>query len=291
MAKKTHKKTTTRKKKNTTSWKSLVAFLVVVLIVGIVKTFADENTSPAPQPQVEGLEKVIIPEGTSNEIVNYEGCTVYFNRDTHIPNCTVYELTVGEAQAAGKRVDNFQQDTSVEGCPTLDDYKYSGYDRGHLVPAGDMKWSSQAMNDCFYLTNMLPQKQALNSGAWNQLEQKVRNWAIRDSALIIVTGPVLSKYDWNTTIGDTRVVVPSSMFKAILAPHTTPMRAIAFVYSNKKAEGSLADHAVSIDHIENITGLDLFSSLPDDIEPQIESTCDFKQWNASRPKNKKKSNK
>ena len=76
MAKKTHKKTTTRKKKNTTSWKSLVAFLVVVLIVGIVKTFADENTSPAPQPQVEGLEKVIIPEGTSNETVNYEGFTV-----------------------------------------------------------------------------------------------------------------------------------------------------------------------------------------------------------------------
>jgi endonuclease G len=81
------------------------------------------------------------------------------------------------------------------------------------------------------------------------------------------------------------------MFKAILAPHITPMRAIAFVYPNKKAEGTLADHAVSIDHIENITGLDLFSSLPDDIEPQIESTCDFKQWNASRPKNKKKSNK
>ena len=70
MAKKTHKKTTTRKKKNTTSWKSLVAFLIVMLIVGFVKTFADENSAPAPQPQVEGLEKVIIPEGTSNEIVN-----------------------------------------------------------------------------------------------------------------------------------------------------------------------------------------------------------------------------
>ena len=104
------------KKKNTTSWKSLVAFLIVMLIVGFVKTFADENSAPAPQPQVEGLEKVIIPEGTSNEIVNYEGFTVYFNRDTHIPNCTVYELTIGEAQATGKRIDNFQQDTYRMWC-------------------------------------------------------------------------------------------------------------------------------------------------------------------------------
>ena len=132
----------------------------VILIIGIVKMFAsDIKEVSAPQAKIEGLEKVIIPEGTSNETVHYEGFSVYFNRDTHIPNCTVYELTIGEAEATGKRSDNFQKDDLVEGCPTLDDYKYSGYDRGHLVPAGDMKWSKQAMSDCFYLTNMMPQKQ------------------------------------------------------------------------------------------------------------------------------------
>lgn len=283
------KKKNSKKKGGKKAWKGFLVIIVAMLIVSIVKMFADDNTSPSTYSQIEGIEKVVVPEGVSNEIVHYEGFTVYFNRDTHIPNCTVYELTTNEAQATGKRRDNFQQDPSVEGCPTLDDYKYSGYDRGHLVPAGDMKWSEQAMSDCFYLTNMLPQKQALNSGAWNQLEQKVRNWAVRDSALIVVTGPILSKYDWNTTIGDSRVVVPSRIFKAVLAPYANPIRAIAFVYPNKKAEGSLADHAVSIDNIENATGLDLFSALPDDIEDKIEASCDFKEWNATRTKAKKKS--
>ena len=276
------KKKNTKKKSGKKTWKGLLTLLVVALIVGIVKMFASDFKEVSTPQKFEGLEKVIIPVGTSNETVHYEGFTVYFNRDTHIPNCTVYELTVGEAQASGKRSDNFQKDESVEGCPSLDDYKYSGFDRGHLVPAGDMKWSEQAMNDCFYLTNMMPQKQALNSGAWNKLEQKVRNWAIRDSALIVVTGPILSKYDWNTTIGESRVVVPSRMFKAVLAPYTNPMRAIAFVYQNKKAEGSIQDHAVSIDEIENATGLDLFSALPDDIEEKIEASCDFNHWNATR---------
>ena len=268
------------KKKNHTkkAWKGILAVIVAILIVDVIQMMADDTQSMT-YANTPGLEQVITPDGMTNEIIDYEGFTVYFNSNTHIPNCTVYELTREETNGTLPRDDNFHQDETVEGCPSLDDYKFSGYDRGHMVPAGDMKWNAQAMSDCFSLANMVPQKKALNSGAWNKLEQKVRNWAERDSALIVITGPIVAASDLNITIGESGVVVPSKLFKIILAPYATPMRAIAIVYPNEKPIGGLAEHIVSVDEIEAATGMDFFATMPDDIENKIEAISDLNQWN------------
>lgn len=261
---------------------NISTFLTVVIIVGIISYLAKElyaqDAAHAATP-VDNIEYVIFPETMTNEPVHYTGFTVYFNRDTHLPNVTVYELTATEAAGTHPRKNDFFQDENVEGCPTLDDYKFSGFDRGHMVPAGDMKWDAQAMNDCFSLANMVPQNGALNSGAWNKLEQKVRNWAERDSAIVILTGPIIEPEDLQTTIGESGVVVPSSIYKIVLAPYASPMRAIAFVYPNKKAKGGLKEHVTTVDAIEDATGMDFFSTLPDDIESQIETTSDLNLWN------------
>lgn len=233
------------------------------------------------------IEYVIVSDSIPNEVVKYTGFTVYFNCETHIPNCTVYELTSLEAAGDFPRDDNFHQDENLEGCPSLDDYKYSGYDRGHMVPAGDMKWSQSAMNDCFSLANMVPQKNALNSGAWNKLEQKVRNWVVRDEALIVITGPIVTESDKNITIGETGVVVPGSLYKIVLAHKATPIRAIAIVYPNMKPTGGLEQHITTIDEVEKATGLDFFSALPDDIEDEIEAVSDLNQWNKKAKKQSK----
>lgn len=85
-----------------------------------------------------------------------------------------------------QRDDNFWTDPDIDGCPSTKDYTRSGYDRGHMCPAADQKWSAQAMYDCFVMANMCPQEHALNAGAWATLENKERQWAQRDSAIMII---------------------------------------------------------------------------------------------------------
>lgn len=266
------------RKKGKKMWKGLLAIVVAIVLANIIQMIAKENQS-VNVLKTDGLEMVIIPDGMTNETHTYTGFTVYFNKDTHLPNCTAYELTRQETQGDVPRAKNFQEDPNLEGSATHYDYSYSGYDRGHMVPAGDMKWNEQAMQECFYMTNIVPQKKALNSGAWNKLEQKIRNWAERDSALIVLTGPIVKQENLIQTIGDNNVVVPGSVFKVVLAPYVTPIRAIAFIYPNEKAKGGLDKHVVNVDEVETATGMDFFSILPDDVETILESSSDLNLWN------------
>jgi endonuclease G len=239
---------------------------------------AESNAKIAgSEAAASNLCKVIVPNGTVEEIVEYPGFTVSFNRQHHQPNWVAWELTRGETQGTLPRSNNFAQDPKVDGCPTLDDYRNSGYDRGHMAPAADMKWNEDAMNACFYLTNMSPQASALNSGSWKKLEDKCRDWAVRDSAIIIVCGPVLTDRI-TKTIGDTKVSVPSRYFKVILAPYANPPRAIGFIMNNGKVAGGMQQAAVSVDEVERITGFDFFAELPDDIENEVEAQCNFTLW-------------
>ena len=270
-----------RKNNNNSVWKVITLIVIVLFIIGITRLTISANDV---KTDIGNLEMVMVPENIACKTINYEGFSVYFNPEWHIPVCCVHELTATETLGDKPREKYFSQDETVYGCATLDDYKYSGYDRGHMVPAGDMKWSTKAMHDCFYLTNMVPQNGALNSGAWNKLEQKLRDWAQRDESLMIITGVIVSEEDKKITIGESNVVVPCMLYKAVLAHKVTPMRAIGFLYPNKKAQGSLAQHVVSIDEIERLSHLDLFSSLPDDVEDAIEATADFKQWNSIKKK-------
>jgi endonuclease G len=91
-----------------------------------------------------------------------------------------------------KRKDNFRSDPKVKtGSAALSDYKGSGYDRGHLAPAADFKWSATAMSESFYMSNMSPQVPGFNRGIWKNIESTVRNWAVENDEIYIVTGPVL----------------------------------------------------------------------------------------------------
>ena len=134
------------------------------------------------------------------------------------------------------------------------------------------------MHDCFVMTNMAPQDPSLNSGAWRTLETKERLWAKRDSAIVIVAGPIYTDSD-RKRIGDSGVRVPSAFFKVLLAPYTEYPRAIGFVYPNMHSPGNMADYSMSVDEVEKITGLDFFYNLPDDIEEKVERSASFKEWN------------
>ena len=259
--------------------KFLLILSLALIVVGVACNFvvsSEKSSGPVRTTDATGLDFARVAPGTPEQIVEYEGFRVSFNKDNRTPNWVAWELLESETDGPFSRSDNFWCDPSVVGCPDIPDYKRSGYDRGHLCPAADQKWSEKAMSDCFSFANMAPQDHSLNSGAWQTLEKKERLWANRDSAIVIIAGPI---YESKTpkTIGD-GVKVPDAFFKVIIAPYLENPRGIGFVYPNMSSPGNMKDYSMTIDEVEKITGIDFFYNLPDDIENQIESVASFKEW-------------
>lgn len=267
---------------------SLVAFFITCSLFFCCCVIANSEESSSKKPQKFGnLEKVIASNSQPSQMVKYEGFSLSFNKKMHVPNWVVWELTGEEVAGTYPRKDNFRGDDNVAGSAEKWDYSYSGYDRGHMAPAGDLKWSKKAMDESFYMTNMCPQAKSLNTGAWKRLEEKCRQWATIDGSIIIVCGPVLTD-PINEYIGDSRVAVPQRFFKVILSPYVDEPRGIGFIMPNSKVPGGMQAAAVSIDEVERVTGLDFFSSLPDEIENKVESQCKFHYWSTLKNKSKKK---
>lgn len=247
-------------------------------------TGKDEPKMPTPDipgnqeaTHYEGLENVVIPSGLASQIKAYTGFTLSYNKENRTPNYVAWELLGTEVGGSVSRTDYFWQDNDIDGCTKHSDYTGSGFDRGHMCPAADQKWSEDAMNDCFVMANMCPQLHDLNAGAWETLESKERLWAKRDSAVMIIAGPIYT--DGETYIEKSKVRVPDAFFKVLIAPYLDEPRGIAFVYPHMKCPGNMQDYATTIDEVEKITGFDFFSSLPDDLETKLESTYSFTEWN------------
>lgn len=263
--------------------KFLILGVVVVAVILIChamdnkKSEGQEEAKSSAKVEAEGLDFARVKEGTPEQIVEYEGFRVSFNPDNKTPNWVAWELLGSETDGPEPRYNKFWLDENVVGCPDTRDYSNSGYDRGHLCPAADQKWSHQAMVDCFSMANMAPQDHSLNSGAWSTLEKKERLWAQRDSAIVIIAGPIYEVGD-TQKIGDAGVRVPSSFYKVIIAPYLDEPRGIGFIYPNMSSPGNMKDYSMTIDEVEKITGIDFFFNLPDDIEKKIESTTSFKEW-------------
>ncbi len=188
-----------------------------------------------------------------------------------------YELTAGEVTGDVDRTDNFRSDGSIlTGSASLSDYKGSGYDRGHLAPAGDMKWSRSAMSQSFFLSNMSPQLPAFNRGIWRSLESAVRGWAESRGSIYVVTGPVFASY--GDEIGSNGVDIPTHYWKALYDPSEGLM--IGFMLPHARGDRPLRGYATSVDAIESATGLDLFASLPDKLEDRLEGSSSLKGWPA-----------
>ncbi|MDE7385865.1 MAG: DNA/RNA non-specific endonuclease [Muribaculaceae bacterium] len=227
------------------------------------------------------LESVVTNPALASEMVRYTGMTISFNPELHLPNWVAYELTADEVQGDEPRTNRFYTDHDVPGCASPDDYRNTGYDRGHMAPAADMKWNPQAMAESFSMANIAPQANVLNRGSWSKLEDKCRQRALKDSAVIIISGPVLTD-PVEIRIGDNRVAVPSRFFKVILSPYTTPPTAIGFLMPNEAVKGGMQQCAVSVDSVEAVTGHDFFSALPDEIENYVESQVNFNKWSRTR---------
>lgn len=261
-----------------TTVKTALWIVIVFALIFLLGRFIYNDLYPAPkiEIQAQGLTEVKLPAGMKNVVCHYSGFTSYFNPETHIPNCVAYEIIESETTGDEPRKKSFEADHTIDGCAESSDYRNSGYDRGHMAPAADMKWSKEAMEESFLMTNICPQVKSLNSGIWHRLEQRVREWAARDSSIIVVCGPIFTPGKPVEQIGEIGVAVPHRFFKALYAPGRNI--GIAFIFDNDKVKGELRKYAVTIDSVERETGLDLFYNLPDDIENEVENQCNYKLW-------------
>jgi len=216
-------------------------------------------------------------------ILNRSGFTLGYAPDFKQSRWAAYVLTkTALEKEVTARKDRFKADPSLPlDGPNLRDYRGSGYDRGHLAPAADMKWSTDAQEDCFYLSNMSPQTHRFNAGIWLRLENSVRDYTRRFDTLFIATGPLL-EYDL-PTIGS-GVAVPRSFWKALLTRSGGQPRAIAFLLPQTAEGADLASWVISVDSLEAITGLDFFPALPDAVEDRAESIENLDAWINPPPK-------
>lgn len=222
---------------------------------------------------VEGFN--YLPTSTTGQIVQHQNYTLSYNELYEQAEWVAYELKKSHLTHDDRKRPYFISDPKViTKSANYKNYKRSGYDRGHLCPAGDRRFSKEAYNETFYTSNITPQKNSFNAGIWNRLEMQTRYWAKKYGDLYIVTGGILTK-DLKT-IGFEDVAVPKLFYKIILDYKNT--KAIAFLLPHKESTESLKNFVVSIDEIEERTGIDFFSALPDTIENKLEASSTYKNW-------------
>lgn len=229
------------------------------------------------------LKKIEMPKIEKKDekcIVQYLGYTAFYNPIFKTSNWVAYELTKDKTNGTHTRDGMKYHLDTILSLPMAVNKDYSGiapYCRGHLVPAGDMKWSEQAMSDAFLTLNICPQNRDLNNGQWEHLESFVRWLAKRDGVVYICCGCITK--DNNNTIGKNKIAIPAQLFKVICCQHEGKWQAIGFVFPNEECNGSIFNYAKTVDEVETITGYDFFHNLPDEIEKEIESEYDRKRWN------------
>lgn len=209
---------------------------------------------------------------SGDDIIRHEGYTLRYRDQYKDADWVAYPLlnyeTTGDAD---RKYEQFKPDPSVENGTALpSDYTRSGYDRGHLAPAGDFKFSQRIMRETFFMSNITPQAPDFNRGIWKELEEKVRSWAIRDKGIYVVTGAVLKP--GLPTIGKAvEVSVPERFYKVILYCDKPNIRMIGFLLNNEASNSPLSQFVVPVDRIEQLTGIDFFPKIPDDLERRLES--------------------
>ena len=230
------------------------------------------------EPLPEGLMELPATSG-DDIILTHTGFIISYNAEARLPEWVAYELTADETRGDVDRDESvFRMDPTYKGTQAMrEDYFDSGWTRGHMACAADFQWDEDAMNDTFYLTNICPQDEELNKGDWNYLEKQVRRWARDYGKVWVVSGPIVGTNRYGI-IGDRGVTVPDSFFKAVLAENRGKYHAIAFVMDNDDKRYWLDDCAMTVDELEDITGLDFFPLLPDEVEKNVESRLTLSFW-------------
>ena len=218
-----------------------------------------------------------LPTSTTKQLIKHSYYALSYNEKYEQAEWVFYFLRSQNEGIGHYKRPRFINDpkVSTESADT-DNYKKSGYDRGHLCAAADMRFSKTAYDETFYTSNVSPQKHNFNDGIWKKLEEKCRFWATKYNGIYVVTGGILQK--GLPTIGSENVAIPKYFYKILYCNYKGKNKMVAFLMPSVKSKESIYKFVVSVDTIEKITGIDFFPQLNDAIEKELESKSDYKAW-------------
>lgn len=238
---------------------------------------SNAHVEPATSDSIFDICKPAPLVGVSEQIIKKKSYIASYNKDTKIANWVAWHLTSEHTEGSIGRGNMFHEDEEVPSPKaTVEDYKGSGWSRGHMCPAGDNKWDAEAMYQSFSLINVCPQNASLNSGLWNSLEIDCRNWAKRFHDIYVICGPVFFQQN-HEVIGINEIYVPEAFFKVVLCLNGKP-KGLGVIVKNTAGNKKKDIYYNSIDQVERITGMDFFPLLSDDVEDEVESNLDMDMW-------------
>lgn len=261
--------------------KTIYSLLLVICIVGfwLFENFyiPDTYSNPGSVGLKTDIPPDFLPSSTTGAIVEHSYYSLSYNEPYEQAEWVVYMLKKNQLTSDQRKRPFFIEDPKVK-TKSADwrNYKGSGYDRGHLCPAGDRRFSEQAYNETFYTSNISPQDRDFNAGVWNRLELQVRDWARRYDELFVVTGGVLEP--GLKEIGEEDVDVPRYYYKIIARGESSDPKILAFLFLGRESNKPLRQFTVSVDEIEKRTGIDFFENLPDGAEAKLESAVEVGDW-------------
>jgi len=224
----------------------------------------------------------ITPVQVKNEVVEHSAMILGYNEQHEQANWVAHIVVPAVHKGNLSRTNDFREDPSIStGSAVKDDYWYSGYDRGHLAPSADFRWSATAISESYFYSNMAPQLPELNREIWAGLESFIRKhvW-VSEEQLYVVTGAVFEDGMETITQGPNVVSIPKHFYKVILDLSGEEQKAIAFVMPNALCKQPMVTYATTIDEVEKMTGLDFFAKLDDNLENKLESSFDYGKWEA-----------
>ncbi|MGM0649136.1 MAG: DNA/RNA non-specific endonuclease [Bacteroidota bacterium] len=241
------------------------------------------------------------PDGaTDEEITTHPGLAISYNETHELANWVAHMILPQIEEGNLGRPNDFRPDTTIStGTAVKKDYflKYLqedstyendgfGFDRGHLAPSADYRWSKTAMSATYYYSNITPQRPDFNRGGWAKLENFLRDYVIQNETPVVVyTGPVLSDDLPVIERSVNKLSIPEYHYK--IAWDKENQRSIAFVISNDRLDKPIETYAVTVDSVERLTGLDFFPELSDETQSTLESDVNPESWFSGESQNDK----
>tara|TARA_R110001583_G_scaffold86561_2_gene226099 strand:+ start:1008 stop:1820 length:813 start_codon:yes stop_codon:yes gene_type:complete len=261
--------------------KTLYTILIAVCIVGfwLFDNFytPDTYSTSDDDGQETEIPAYLLPNSSTGDITVHDHFMLSYNEPFEQAEWVAYMLKKSHLTYDDRKRPYFIEDPKVR-TKSADwrNYKGSGYDRGHLCPAGDRRFSKYAYDETFYTSNISPQDRDFNAGIWNRLEMQVRRWAKRYGEVFVVTGGVLE--EGLEEIGEEDVDVPKYYYKIIAKGSKDHLEVLAFLMPNRESSEALQMFLVPVDKVEKVTGLDFFENLPDKVEAQLERRSSVAGW-------------
>jgi endonuclease G len=258
-------------------WSVFSFGIIVIFLFASLTNSVLTSTISKKQENKKAQSFDFLPTSTTNQIVKHDYYSLSYNEKYEQAEWVAYELKKSYVRSSNFDRPYFIEDPKViTRSADWRNYKKSGYDKGHLCPAGDMEFAINAYNDTFFTSNISPQIHDFNGGVWNRLEQKVRYWATKYDGVYVITAGVLQPN--LKTIGQEKVLVPNYFYKILLDNSNGQYKMIAFLVPNEKSDKPLYSFVVSVDSIEKMTGIDFFPKLENKTENSLEKSSDYKAW-------------